>query len=431
MPSGPGHHGRARRQPLVHDQPRQPDRPVTPAGDITTFPDPNISGRSTSCPPGATSGSPTTTVTAWGDHHGGRGHRVPDHRPRPADGPRARRRGHPRLPLEWQQPPRRRPDGQWCRRREHDDDGPVHTRRADHRPGRRPLGDQHLAGRPGPLQQQHRHLRARARPGGGGHCVLGDHGRPGRGHLVHRQAAGIGRLEVDSEDPTITITAPADGATYQRGALPTVDFECLDEEFGSGVDTCVGTYDDEAELTVEGYGEFEFTVTATDFAGNEATETITYTVARPRCAGQDVTVDLAFGDPATSEAGRHPRHPGHGGDQRLRRQRHRLRWWWRRHAERGHRGGPALRRRRARHPERGRRQRPGLRRGRQRHPQRGERRRRPRGGQQQRRAQRRPPTGHLPGPGRGRRPPDRLRGRAPASPEPPLELEHGALPSSA
>lgn len=116
------------------------------------------------------------------------------------------------------------------------------------------------------------------------------------------QGASVGRLEVDSTAPSITITAPADGATYQRGALPNADFECVDEDGGSGADTCVGTYDDGAPLTVEGYGEFEFTVTATDLAGNEASETITYTVAAPRCAGQDVTIDLAFDDVPTAGA---------------------------------------------------------------------------------------------------------------------------------
>jgi hypothetical protein len=83
---------------------------------------------------------------------------------------------------------------------------------------------------------------------------------------------------VDGTDPTVTITSPEDGATFDRNQAVNADFSCADEPGGSGLASCVGTVADGAALATGTVGEHELTVTATDQAGNETEVTHTYTV---------------------------------------------------------------------------------------------------------------------------------------------------------
>ncbi len=87
----------------------------------------------------------------------------------------------------------------------------------------------------------------------------------------------------DAEGPTITITTPADGDTYLRGASVTADYACSDTP--AGVVECTGTLDggaiaDGDPLDTTTLGEHTFTVTATDNAGNTAARTHHFTVVR-------------------------------------------------------------------------------------------------------------------------------------------------------
>ena len=82
----------------------------------------------------------------------------------------------------------------------------------------------------------------------------------------------------DTTDPTITIASPADGASYPLGAAVTADFSCADEAGGSGLATCVGSVADGALLDTSTAGPHSFSVTATDHAGNTASQTHDYTV---------------------------------------------------------------------------------------------------------------------------------------------------------
>ena len=103
----------------------------------------------------------------------------------------------------------------------------------------------------------------------------------------------------DVTGPTITITSPADGATYTQGQFVDVDFSCTDADLASGVDTCDGDVggDDPADTTTP--GEHTFTVVATDGAGNQSTLTHHYSVTPVHCAGRVVTVVVNLGESPT------------------------------------------------------------------------------------------------------------------------------------
>ena len=92
----------------------------------------------------------------------------------------------------------------------------------------------------------------------------------------------------DFDGPVITITTPADGATYERGSTVIADYECTDP---SGTTVCSGPVADGDEIDTDVAGHFSFTVNAEDSLGNTSTETNEY----------DVTVDgcLIDEDPAT------------------------------------------------------------------------------------------------------------------------------------
>ena len=98
-----------------------------------------------------------------------------------------------------------------------------------------------------------------------------------------RAARSIGSSAVvDVTDPTVTLTTPSDGATFPRFRSVDADFACADEVGGSGIASCVGTVDDGEAVDTSTLGDHDFTVTASDVAGNTTAVTHTYTVARAR-----------------------------------------------------------------------------------------------------------------------------------------------------
>ena len=116
---------------------------------------------------------------------------------------------------------------------------------------------------------------------------------------------------VDGTDPGVTIDSPQDGATYEVGESVSADYACEDEVGGSGLDSCVGTVANGAAIDTATLGAHDFTVTATDNAGNETEVTNAYTVvddtdpeitiATPVDGavfeiGESVTVDFACTD---------------------------------------------------------------------------------------------------------------------------------------
>ncbi|MCU1351804.1 MAG: hypothetical protein JWM05_1013, partial [Acidimicrobiales bacterium] len=83
---------------------------------------------------------------------------------------------------------------------------------------------------------------------------------------------------VDVTAPTIDISSPVDNATISRDAAVAAGYSCADEAAGSGVATCVGTVANGADIDTSTLGSHDFTVNASDNAGNTSTKTVTYTV---------------------------------------------------------------------------------------------------------------------------------------------------------
>ena len=81
----------------------------------------------------------------------------------------------------------------------------------------------------------------------------------------------------DTTPPVVTLTMPADGASYLVDQAVVVDYECSDPE--SGVESCVGTLANGAMLDTSTAGTgFSFTVTGTNGEELETTVTHTYDV---------------------------------------------------------------------------------------------------------------------------------------------------------
>ena len=105
-------------------------------------------------------------------------------------------------------------------------------------------------------------------------------------HFVQYRATDVaGRVEsttnliafkADAMKPSVTITAPDDGAVIPLDKATTAKYKCVDRE--SGLDTCVGTVPNGAPLDTSTVGPHTFTVTATDLAGNTTTSTVHYQV---------------------------------------------------------------------------------------------------------------------------------------------------------
>jgi hypothetical protein len=110
--------------------------------------------------------------------------------------------------------------------------------------------------------------------------VTGDGGHT----LDYRSADYAGNTEatktlmfnVDATPPTISIAAPADGASYTLGSTVTASYSCDDAT--SGVDTCTGTVPSGQRIDTASVGTHTFTVTATDHAGHVNQSTVSYTV---------------------------------------------------------------------------------------------------------------------------------------------------------
>ncbi len=83
-------------------------------------------------------------------------------------------------------------------------------------------------------------------------------------------------VNVDKTPPAITITTPSDGATYQANSSVASSYSCADS--ASGVASCSGPVASGANLDTTSLGTHQFTVQATDLAGNCSSLTYTYSV---------------------------------------------------------------------------------------------------------------------------------------------------------
>jgi hypothetical protein len=80
----------------------------------------------------------------------------------------------------------------------------------------------------------------------------------------------------DVTRPTIVIATPADGAVYILNQRVPAGYACQDAE--SGIASCAGTVPDGANIDTSSVGSREFTVAATDHAGNHLEVTGRYSV---------------------------------------------------------------------------------------------------------------------------------------------------------
>ena len=88
----------------------------------------------------------------------------------------------------------------------------------------------------------------------------------------------------DTTPPSIVITTPTEGATHVPDQRVDARYSCEDEEGGSGVASCQGPVANGAKIGTGSTGSYDFTVTATDKAGNATSLTHVYTVAGGSCS---------------------------------------------------------------------------------------------------------------------------------------------------
>lgn len=85
------------------------------------------------------------------------------------------------------------------------------------------------------------------------------------------------QVQTPNAPPTVTITTPADGATYLPGQNVSADYTCADSD--GTVVSCVGPVPDGQPIDTATSGNRTFSVTATDDDGATATQTVSYRVA--------------------------------------------------------------------------------------------------------------------------------------------------------
>jgi pectin methylesterase-like acyl-CoA thioesterase/pectate lyase len=83
-------------------------------------------------------------------------------------------------------------------------------------------------------------------------------------------------VKLDKTAPTINVVRPTEGAFYLLGEPVPADFTCNDNLSGNA--TCVGTAEAASPVDTATVGPKTFNVNATDEAGNQASQTINYTV---------------------------------------------------------------------------------------------------------------------------------------------------------
>ena len=94
---------------------------------------------------------------------------------------------------------------------------------------------------------------------------------------------------VDETKPTISVTTPAEGATYELGEQVLADYACADEPDGSGLASCDGSVADGAAVDTGSLGQKTFTVNASDHAGNTESKSVSYTVVDTKAPSIVVT----------------------------------------------------------------------------------------------------------------------------------------------
>ena len=101
-------------------------------------------------------------------------------------------------------------------------------------------------------------------------------------------ACGPGMAETvvpDTSAPSISITTPANGATYTQGQVVNASYSCTDPDGASDVASCASPVASGSPLDTSTTGTHNFTVNTADKAGNSASQTVSYTVVAPGGGG--------------------------------------------------------------------------------------------------------------------------------------------------
>lgn len=92
------------------------------------------------------------------------------------------------------------------------------------------------------------------------------------------------RASVSASPPTVTISSPASGGTYTKGAFVSTAFSCAEGAGGPGLASCIDSNRSPApagHLNTAKPGKHTYTVTAVSKDGARARASITYTVSAP------------------------------------------------------------------------------------------------------------------------------------------------------
>jgi hypothetical protein len=111
-----------------------------------------------------------------------------------------------------------------------------------------------------------------------GDCSLAGCGDASRGTVYQLLWQTVPASAPDMVAPTVTITQPAEGQTFNLGSIVAGVYTCQDDDSGSGIRSCVGPVPDHNALDTSTLGHHTFTVQAVDNAGNVTTLTRHYEV---------------------------------------------------------------------------------------------------------------------------------------------------------
>jgi hypothetical protein len=99
--------------------------------------------------------------------------------------------------------------------------------------------------------------------------------------------ASRGAVYVFAGVPAVGIDSPANGATYTLGQSVAASYSCTSAP-GAAITSCAGPVASGTSIDTSTAGAHTFTVTATDSAGEQSTQTVTYSVV-PGAAGPGPT----------------------------------------------------------------------------------------------------------------------------------------------
>jgi hypothetical protein len=103
-------------------------------------------------------------------------------------------------------------------------------------------------------------------------------------------ACGVSMTETnvaaDTSTPTISMLRPGQNAVYTRGQVVDASYSCADADGPGDVASCTGSLPQGSAISTQSVGVHSFTVQASDYAGNQASLTHSYTVYAANGSGR-------------------------------------------------------------------------------------------------------------------------------------------------